>query len=1079
MTRVDSSTRNEQPPRTETYVLLKFGHGLGDAVQFTIVLKHLRRYRPEWEVDVLASRGKHSAFHGLCRRVCHDQQPLPSDRAYDQCIDVRWLEQNRPYDNLPSTKVTRCLLEEFGIEPDPALFTYQLNVGEEARERAAAYLRTICAGRPPRDNRYPVLLLHYEGNTSQSNKNLSHETAEAVCQAAIGAGLVPVILDWDGRSPLPDQKHIFCPPTGHGDIWGGFGSGDAELLAALIEQSTLMVGVDSGPLHVAGATTTPTIGVWTRHFPAQFFDLADNVTHFVPTNWRKFGYGDIDVTADYFGEHYHYQTFDGLVSDLANEVMSRGVTQPEGGLVRGSNFWIRRDNMEQDLVIVRDIFQEDAYHTHLLSSNAGPEVVVDIGSHIGCFATLWHQKNPQARIICVEACPENLEALRANVGEFAEVVHAACTYEADPVCLLNAVRPNCESTGGSVVVPRADMETSDLRQVGYQYWHDFRELPKVTLEELMERFGVDHIDVLKLDCEGSEYSILGKTPSLDCIRMVLGEYHGRARWDAFCAQRFADWDYGHMYDGGENGGLFHLANRVWPPHAQNATDEFINTLHRTALETDREFLPLWEPYYRTLFELARQLTPQRVVEIGVRAGYSGLAFLTANPDAEVRGYDAAVDPESPLHLSHAEKLLAGLDYQLERTDSHTLDRLPEADLVYIDGDHSYEGCAADLLLAEQAAPNILVDDYAASESVRRAVDEFLEQRDLCFSSQRIDFCDGKGGQQALMLLQRRPEFSQPQRPLISAPIMRVAVPAGIGDSVWALMKIPDMLNVYGAEKARVALCGGPPHRAKDFVERFDFIASVEHSQWLCVEQSCYTAEGVYNWAPSGVGWHDEFDWMLQANRHLENGRRLDTWLPEFATEWNIADRFQFTGREVRLARELEEQIGPYCVFYLGPELGNTTAGHNRGPLWSPQDWGVLADHCRDLGLSIVVVGAEYDRSYYENHVAEHIGACFDAIGKWPICQTFAVLQRSRFVIAYQSGVGIFSVYMGIPAVVFWRPDGNSIDPSGYVSFRESMASAWAPQEALDSGRYLPSIYTRCSPDSIIEHARKHNWHSAR
>ena len=59
-----------------------------------------------------------------------------------------------------------------------------------------------------------------------------------------------------------------------------------------------------------------------------------------------------------------------------------------------------------------------------------------------------------------------------------------------------------------------------------------------------------------------------------------------------------------------------------------------------------------------------------------------------------------------------------------------------------------------------------------------------------------------------MLLQRRPEFSQPQRPLISAPIMRVAVPAGIGDSVWALMKIPDMLNVYGAEKARVALCGG-------------------------------------------------------------------------------------------------------------------------------------------------------------------------------------------------------------------------------------------------------------------------------
>ena len=136
----------------------------------------------------------------------------------------------------------------------------------------------------------------------------------------------------------------------------------------------------------------------------------------------------------------------------------------------------------------------------------------------------------------------------------------------------------------------------------------------------------------------------------------------------------------------------------------------------------------------------------------------------------------------------------------------------------------------------------------------------------------------------------------------------------------------------------------------------------------------------------------------------------------------------------------------------------------------------MADACRALGLSDVVVGAEYDRSYFEKYVAAHLGPCYDAIGKWPIGQTFAVVQRARFVVAYQSGIGIFAVYMGIPATVFWRPHGDSIDPAGYVSFREGMASAWAPQEALDSGRYLPSIYTRCSPESIVEHARSHNWH---
>lgn len=578
---------------------------------------------------------------------------------------------------------------------------------------------------------------------------------------------------------------------------------------------------------------------------------------------------------------------------------TRSQDRSEQGLTFSSEFWVHRDNVEQDLFIVQDVYTNDAYCTSLLANNAGPQVVVDIGAHIGCFARLWRRKNPEARIICVEACPENLEPLRANVGDFAEIVPAACTYERGSIALLNAVRPHCESTGGSVVVPRSELETSDLRQPGYQYWSDTRELPKVTLEDLMQRFGFDHIDVLKLDCEGSEYSILGNTPSLDRIRIIVGEYHFRNRWDEFRRERMKGWDYGHMQDAGERGGLFHYANPVWPPPPRTQAREAVQN-----------------------------------------------------------------------------------------------------------------GCR--------------------SVPVRRK--------------------------------------------LMKPPLLRVAVPAGIGDSVWALMKIPALLREFGAEKAHVALCGGPPHRAREFVERFDFVASAEYSRWECIEADLFTPEGVYNWAPSGTGWHHEFDWMLQANRHLESGERLENWLPEYETEWRIGDRFHFTGAELRQARLLEQELGPYCVFYLGPEAGNTTYGHNRGPLWKPEEWGQLATFCRWLGLKIVVVGAEYDRSYFEQHAAPRIGACYDAIGKWPIGQTFAVIDRSRFVIAYQSGIGIFSVYLGVPAACFWRPHGNSIHSPHYVTFSEKMASAWAPQEALDSGLYLPLIYTRCTAESIADHAARHNWH---
>ncbi len=191
-------------------------------------------------------------------------------------------------------------------------------------------------------------------------------------------------------------------------------------------------------------------------------------------------------------------------------------------LVFREGFWVRANNVEQDLVIVRDIVQGDAYRTALLSGPAF-NVVVDIGAHIGTFAVLWHAKNPSARIVCVEACPDNIPALQENVGSFATVIHAACTYQKQPLGLLNAVRPQCESTGGSMVVPLDQLDTA-RGQPGYRYWRDARPMPVVTLEDTMATLGVDRIDLLKLDCEGSEIDILANTPSRERIRFVIGEF---------------------------------------------------------------------------------------------------------------------------------------------------------------------------------------------------------------------------------------------------------------------------------------------------------------------------------------------------------------------------------------------------------------------------------------------------------------------------------------------------------------------------------------------------------------------------
>src|SRR5262249_43824536 len=131
------------------------------------------------------------------------------------------------------------------------------------------------------------------------------------------------------------------------------------------------------------------------------------------------------------------------------------------------------------------------------------------------------------------------------------------TYEAD-VALLNAVYPGCQTTGGSTVIGRAELRKRleegvvAVRPGGEmpgEYWADFRPVEVLTLEDLMARYGLKRIDFLKLDCEGSEFSILRHTPSLDRIGLVVGEYHGREAFLSLVRERFTGWDLRILRDG--------------------------------------------------------------------------------------------------------------------------------------------------------------------------------------------------------------------------------------------------------------------------------------------------------------------------------------------------------------------------------------------------------------------------------------------------------------------------------------------------------------------------------------------------
>lgn len=283
-------------------LLLRFGHGLGDCAQFAIVLKHLKKYHPKWQINLEIPKGTSSFFTGLCNNMdVVDSSLLKSlritkycklaseiqgyngmqienteeyEKKYDQVIDVPFPLPTSGYASVPSTKITWCLQETFYLKPIKDLYYYQVNITDKDRSKVDYYAtKTI-------KNNYAII--HYiPRSEDRAPKTFGIDIVEKICKKIISKKLVPVVLDWKNESPLPNQKTIFCPEKNHW-LWDGSNFAEAGRLAALIERAKLYIGIDSGPTFIAGATKTPSITVWINHHPANYYDLSENVTHLLP-----------------------------------------------------------------------------------------------------------------------------------------------------------------------------------------------------------------------------------------------------------------------------------------------------------------------------------------------------------------------------------------------------------------------------------------------------------------------------------------------------------------------------------------------------------------------------------------------------------------------------------------------------------------------------------------------------------------------------------------------------------------------------------------------------------------------------
>jgi FkbM family methyltransferase len=138
-------------------------------------------------------------------------------------------------------------------------------------------------------------------------------------------------------------------------------------------------------------------------------------------------------------------------------------------------------------------------------------VIVDLGGNIGASAVYFATRYPTARVVVLEPDPDSFDRLERNSRPFASIkpLRLAVTPEDGQVQLYRTgytlTASLLPTAPGSEALP----------------------VEGVSLDSLLAREHLDHVDLLKFDVEGVEDSVLRRSARLSDVDAFVGEIHER------------------------------------------------------------------------------------------------------------------------------------------------------------------------------------------------------------------------------------------------------------------------------------------------------------------------------------------------------------------------------------------------------------------------------------------------------------------------------------------------------------------------------------------------------------------------
>ncbi len=221
---------------------------------------------------------------------------------------------------------------------------------------------------------------------------------------------------------------------------------------------------------------------------------------------------------------WYRQHFNGIGALLAYARMLRdnGLASAPNPFTGGTVF-LRPGTTDQN--VYDEIFVEREYDLEL----GKPSLIVDAGAHIGLAAVYFASKYPQARVIALEPEPGNFAVLQRNARQY----------------------PNITPLNVGLWGRRAALRIDHVDDATWSFRVSEDTtgagIPALGLQEVMQQAGVDRIDVLKMDIEGSEVEVFAAHATwIGRVGTLIVELHDRFRPGCSQAMEAALQGYDHV-----------------------------------------------------------------------------------------------------------------------------------------------------------------------------------------------------------------------------------------------------------------------------------------------------------------------------------------------------------------------------------------------------------------------------------------------------------------------------------------------------------------------------------------------------